>query len=34
MEFDTEVEVECPKCNHKFTANVTVNYEPEPPDEP
>jgi len=32
VNYEDEVEVECPKCKHKFTTvvNGTVEYDPEP----
>lgn len=33
MEIETEADVECPKCGHKFTTTVTVEVEPEERDE-
>lgn len=33
MEIETEADVECPKCGHKFTTSVLVEVEPPEPDE-
>lgn len=32
-EFETEADVECPNCGHKFTTSVVVDIEPPERDE-
>lgn len=33
MEVEVEIEVECPKCKHKFTTPATAEIDPPERDE-